>query len=452
LKGGYLMVLQQGDLDRIRKMQANIKNNANANADKGLGITGKPLNFKAVGLSNPGAGTGGIAGAIDRGRNPAPTVTGSTGPPQTVVSGQGSTGGNSNGMIDSLYDSRINARLSKLRAARDQAVGKLNQERNQLAPAYAQKRNQADVVNTQNVQRLKEMMAADGLGGSGENVTAQTGLASARNNALGRFNLQEQQSRDDIGRRMSDLYNPENENALRQSIEAERMGHLVNQFNTDRQFGLQEGQLLGNYNGQRTLQGQQFDYGQQTDQRNFDYGVGRDQVMDNRYDQQFDFQKSQQEWDNAFREGQFDFQKAQQLWNNNFQNKSFEQGVNQFAQQMGLNYSQLNQRDKEFVAEQAYRNEAMQLNKDQFKHTQMQDAVNTGFKRMDNEARRSQENQTKPIGAGDFKTNPDFAQDYAFIINNPEQARQALEQNAQSFIEVYGLDGYKALYERAGGY
>ncbi|MEK3853447.1 hypothetical protein [Cytobacillus sp. FSL H8-0458] len=68
-----------------------------------------------------------------------------------------------------------------------------DQQQKNVAPQFAQQRNQADAVNQQNVQKLREAMAANGLTGSGENVTAQVGLGAARQNSLNNINAQETQ-------------------------------------------------------------------------------------------------------------------------------------------------------------------------------------------------------------------------------------------------------------------
>lgn len=55
--------------------------------------------------------------------------------------------------------------------------------------------------------------------------------------------------------------------------------------------------------------------------------------------------------------------------------------------------------------------------------------------------------ETKALGASDYKTNPEFGSDYSFIVNNPEEAKKLLKENAADFIETYGYDGYKALLD-----
>jgi hypothetical protein len=146
----------------------------------------------------------------------------------------------------------------------------------------------------------------------------------------------------------------------------ERQREIYNKLLTmERDFGLNVGQLTGNYGGQRTLAGQAQDYAQGADQRDFEYGAGRDQIADNQWQQQFNQQKTQQEWDNAFAQGQFDFNKAQTIWDNNFKDKSFEQSMKDAAASRGLQWANLNQGQQEFIANQAFREKQFKFEQDQ---------------------------------------------------------------------------------------
>jgi hypothetical protein len=233
-------------------------------------------------------------------------------------------------------------------------------------------------------------MAQRGGTRSGAAAQAELSRIGALQGNLGTLGRQETQALDDNARRVSDVQNAYASDlaSAQAGIEADKMSALLNQYNQDRSFGLQEagltgilngqqtlaareadrnyglnlGQLTGTFNGQRTLAGQQFDYGKQTDQRNFDYQKGVDQ-------RNFDFQKGQQEWDNNFRQGQFDWQKAQQAWENAFKEKDFDQQIKQFASQMGYNWASLNQRQQEALADQAFRNKSFQLQQDQFDYS-----------------------------------------------------------------------------------
>jgi uncharacterized protein YbjQ (UPF0145 family) len=90
--------------------------------------------------------------------------------------------------LNSIYDSQRKAQLDQLKAQRDRAIGQLNKQKTDLAPVYQAQRNQADVVNAQNVNRLRELMAANGINASGESLTTQANLASSRQNALNDIN------------------------------------------------------------------------------------------------------------------------------------------------------------------------------------------------------------------------------------------------------------------------
>jgi|GEM_PF-4939530 len=76
--------------------------------------------------------------------------------------------------------------------------------------------------------------------------------------------------------------------------------------------------------------------------------------------QRFDAEEAQRLWENTFAERQFDFKVAQQLWENQFQERNFEQAVKEQAQKMGLEWSRLNQQQQQFVAELAYKEKALQ--------------------------------------------------------------------------------------------
>lgn len=173
--------------------------------------------------------------------------------------------------VNNIYEQQKQAQLAQLYASRDKAVGQLNQQKAELAPQYQSQRNQADVTNAQNVQKLRELMANSGLTSSGENVSATVGLQNARQNALNSLNLQEQQANNDINRQISDLNNPANEQALTAALEAQKSQALYDAWNKSSDRA---------------------------------YQVGRDTVADNQWQQSFDTSKNQ--W-----QQQFDYGKTQ---------------------------------------------------------------------------------------------------------------------------------------------
>jgi hypothetical protein len=171
--------------------------------------------------------------------------------------------------IGDTYDKQQQALTERFNAQRDRAVGQINQQKSELAPQYASLRNQTDVVNSQNVARLRELMASQGLSGSGENVTSQVALGSARQGALNQLNAQEQQQRNDYDRRIADANNPSELNALMAQLEAERARAML------------EGES-------------------RTDE--LAYQRERDSVMDERWKTQFEYGKQQDAQEKAWRQ------------------------------------------------------------------------------------------------------------------------------------------------------
>lgn len=179
-----------------------------------------------------------------------------------------STSKKTSGLEDYLkdyYKGMQSAQLARLKAAREKAlaglkqqmrdvdidyqniVNALNQSREQAKYKYRDMRNRADVVNMQEAQRIKEMMANMGLMRGGENIRENYRLAAARQNALSDINLQEQMYYQDIDRRLDEAMRErvnelnkirENinllksqglaeENALIQQLQAERARALM---------------------------------------------------------------------------------------------------------------------------------------------------------------------------------------------------------------------------------
>jgi|SRR5579875_140531 len=98
--------------------------------------------------------------------------------------------------INALYD-----------AQKKQAIANLDKQKQALAPQYQAQRNQADVTNAQNVAKLRELMAANGINASGENITAQANLASQRQNALNTINMNQQDAYNKLDMQANDQAN-----------------------------------------------------------------------------------------------------------------------------------------------------------------------------------------------------------------------------------------------------
>lgn len=166
----------------------------------------------------------------------------------------------SKGQVNNLYDQQKKAQLEQLKAQRDKAIGGINQQKAALKPQYAAQRNQTDAINAQNVQRLRELMAASGLTSSGENVSAQVAQNNQRQESLGALNLQEQQQTNELNSRIVDLNNPAEQNAMMAALEAERARALIDAQNRAEEMA---------------------------------YNRSRDMVADDRYNEEFNYRRGQ---------------------------------------------------------------------------------------------------------------------------------------------------------------
>lgn len=206
--------------------------------------------------------------------------------------------------INNMYNQQREAKLAQLRASRDKAIRQINQQKEEVAPKYQGMRNQTDATNLQNVQKLREVMAANGLNATGENVTAQTNMANQRLNSINSLNLQEQQTNNDLNRRITDLNNPDTENELIAALEAERSRALLD-------LGMQADQNVYNRNRDSlndTLRN-----------REWYYNVDRNEKLDNRYFDERDYQRQQDakewEWRQYTYNNMSASEKAQMEWN-----------------------------------------------------------------------------------------------------------------------------------------
>lgn len=182
--------------------------------------------------------------------------------------------------------------LAQLNSARDKAIGDINLLKKDVAPAFQNKRNDADFQSRTAANRLREMMASQGLGNSGENISGQVAISAANQNALNSLNLEEQRQLADYDKQIRDLLDPSNEQNIISRIDLDQIRQLNdlrtraddmaydNSWKTydanyrtgrdivgDEQWGktydwgktMDVANLTGNYNGKRTLQGQQLD-------------------------------------------------------------------------------------------------------------------------------------------------------------------------------------------------
>jgi hypothetical protein len=165
--------------------------------------------------------------------------------------------------INQMYDAQRNGQLNTLKAQRDKAIGGFNQQKKDLTPQYANQRNQADVTNAQSVTRLRELMAANGINMSGENVTAQANMNSARQNSFNDINNNENQAMGAIDKQIANENDPSREQSINDAIATERSKSLNDAFTQSQQQAYQQQVDWRNY----AMQKAQFDLEQQARQQ-----------------------------------------------------------------------------------------------------------------------------------------------------------------------------------------
>lgn len=161
----------------------------------------------------------------------------------------------------------------------------------------------------------------------------------------------------------SDLYNFD-------KLAPDKQRALINEMTRiERDYGIAVGTLTGQIPGMgaagQTMQSKAFDRGIFESDREFATTLDRIKRADYESDRDYEFARTQTEWDNMFKTKQFDEGKAARLWEQAFQEKDFAQAIKDEAAARGLQWASLNQRDKEFIADQAFRNEQFKYQKDQ---------------------------------------------------------------------------------------
>lgn len=310
------------------------------------------------------------------------------------------------------YDQQVNDMLAQLY----QKISNPTPYDPYSTPEYAAYQAQAQRGAQQGIRAAQESMGAAGFGRSTNLAERAQGIQNDANEYL---ELQ-----------VIPQLRAANAQAQQQQIAnlgtyLEALTGQQGQFDTRTQQGLQNTMSYLSY-----LSGQRNQYSEEQ------YRTGRDAVTDNQWQQQYDrgvfesdrtfnFQKAQQEWENMFAQQQFDETKAARLWEQAFQEKNFQQQIKEAAASRGLQWASLNQREKERIADEAFREKQFQL-----------------------EQARFDAEQSAP-GNYDYRADPMFSEEIAFINADPVGAVAEIRGNAQALIQQYGYNGYQELLKAA---
>lgn len=346
---------------------------------------------------------------------------------------------NNSDLIKSLYDSMYASQAQRLKAQRDSQLAGLAGQDDLIKQQGQSALNANDVSGARLADQLRERMANLGLLQGGDFISGQIAQNTAQGENANQINM-------DMGNRLQQLLAQKDainnnasadDNALLQSIQAQMAQAQIGQNNADRSFGLEEAGLTGQYNGGQTLAARNADRGygldlaglsgqlpgggQTLQAKQFDYNVGIDS-------RDFDYKKAQDSWANSFAKEQFTEQKAAQKWEQTFKTNSFQQDMKDAAASRGLQWASLSQRDKEFIADSAYREKTYAADQKQ--------------REIDNGKKNSAEEYSKYVdGVARFDKNPLTG---ASALSNPEDVEKSILQSDLPETEM------KKLYSRYG--
>jgi hypothetical protein len=258
----------------LQEFQSFVSNNP----QKVSGDTSAVLNYNKGGTGT-GAGSGGNTNTNTATNTNISTNT-NTATNTATNTNQAST------LIDQLTKAQRDAQIAALAKSRDQALSNLSAERSAIQPKYYDARNQAAAGSQQQARNFAEFMAARGGVRSGANAQASLMNNMTLQGNLGALGRQEAQAYTDIERRQTDALNDYANNVagaeaniqsnrlnllLGDYYKAQERGDRLKQLEIENEF--RKAGLTGMFDGQRTLQGQQFDRGIYESDRNFNRGV-----------------------------------------------------------------------------------------------------------------------------------------------------------------------------------
>lgn len=322
------------------------------------------------------------------------TQTQSTTQPQTATQQQATTETKDNSFytyLEDLKQAQKQAVIAGLQKAKDSALSNLSAERTTIQPKFYDARNQASANSQLQARNFAEYLAQRGQTNAGVAAQAEINRNADLQGQIGALNRQELQAYEDIARRESDIKNAyasdvANANA---GIEANALQQLINQYNTDRNYNLQLGQLLGNINGMPTLQ-----------------NLAQVAQYTGYYNNLPTLQKQAQDM-------------ANQQWQQSYD-------------------WQFNPNNPDYL-----------INLEQLKKLQMENKYYPQIIQSQLAQKAKSSSSGSKTSSTSYKTSSDFAADMAYINNNPSTALSEIRANAQALINKYGYDGYLALLNQA---
>lgn len=314
--------------------------------------------------------------------------------------------------INALNQAKQDQAIAALGRARDTQLTNLAGEEAGIKPMYYDKRNATAASNMMGRRSLAEELASRGETNSGVADQANINANMSLQSETGLLNRQESADIADIARRRTGVQNAYESDVAnaRAGLEAAAMQALIDQYNADRLFKLNEAGLTGTYNGGQTLAAKNQEFNQNLSSKQFDR-EGEQMKLDNLYrDKVFNYEKSR----DAVADSQW-----QQAMNLDLRKQTFQET------QAGIENALSQRRITRDEAEQAL--QWAKFNAEQDENS------------LDNQLKRAQ------IDGLNGKTNTNTTatvDDYASTINSLYVIRPSAANEYQSSIDTAGIKAY----------
>lgn len=308
------------------------------------------LNLNALGKANLGIGAGALMNNTSNQNDYQALLDAQN----QKINGLQSQIGSLTGQLNQYNDitSQINAlnqakqaqAIADLGKARDNQLSNLSTQEASINPLYESKRNAAASTNMAGRRTLAEELAARGEANSGVADQAQLNANMSLQNDLGTLNAQQASDLSNIANQRTNVQNAYQSDlaSTKAGLDAQTMQDLINQYNQNKQYQLQEAALTGTYNGAKTLDATNSDRNFALNQAGVTGTYNGKQTLDAQnqaYNQdlqtkQYNQQVQQQKLDNLYRQQTFNYQKArdavtdsqwQQNMNLNLRQESFQE-------------------------------------------------------------------------------------------------------------------------------
>jgi uncharacterized protein YoxC len=173
---------------------------------------------------------------------------------QSLINAQNQKQADIEARINELNQAKQSQAIADLGKARDNQLSNLSGEEAGIKPMYYDKRNATAATNMANRRTLAEELAARGESRSGVADQANISANMSLQGETGALNRQEASDIADIARRRTGVQNAYESDvaSAKAGLDAAAMQNLIDQFNADRQFKLQEAGVTGTYGGNQT--------------------------------------------------------------------------------------------------------------------------------------------------------------------------------------------------------